>query len=109
MDGWTAARLGCLLCGGILNRYSLALESSVLGVFGTNWSSLLHFYLVLYSRIDEPESYRRRLRLFISHGMPSTEQFAQGRPDNVTIHLTFRKLQALHAMVARFKVWVEYH
>lgn len=56
--------------------------------------------------MDEQESYRRRLRLIISHVTPSTEQFAQGGPDKVTVHLTFRKLQALHAIMARFDVRV---
>ena len=34
------------------------------------------------------------------------EQFAHGCPDNVTIHLTFRELQTLHATIARFGVRV---
>lgn len=33
--------------------------------------------------------------------MPSTEQLAQGGPDNVTVHLTLRRLQDLHATAAR--------
>lgn len=36
--------------------------------------------------------------------MPSTEQLAHGGPDNVTVHLTLRRLQALHATAARLNV-----
>jgi hypothetical protein len=45
--------------------------------------------------------YRRLLRFRTSQGVPSTTQLAQGVPESVTVHLTLRELQALHATAAR--------
>ena len=45
--------------------------------------------------------YRRLLRFSTSQGVPSTTQLAQGVPESVTVHLTLRELQALHATAAR--------
>lgn len=46
---------------------------------------------------DYRYAYRLRLRLCISQRTLSTAQLAHGGPDKVTVHLTLRALQALHA------------
>jgi hypothetical protein len=51
--------------------------------------------------------YRRRFLPRISHGVPSTLQFAHGGPDNVTVHLTFRRLHALQAIAALLNSFVD--
>lgn len=92
-------RLGCPLWGTMSNG------PSVPGLTGS-WSELLgtvrtYMYMLLGCGGG---TYRRLLRLSTSHVIPSTEQLAHGGPDNVTVHLTLRKLQALHATAARLKV-----
>lgn len=96
------------VCGGDgAQSFPVAGELALgLGVSGTNWSRLLLAFSLYPFLMAEQESYHRRFRLAISHVIPSTEQFAQGLPDSVTVHLTFRELQALHATMARFSVRV---
>jgi hypothetical protein len=43
----------------------------------------------------------RRLRFATSQEVSSTTQLAHGVPESVTVHLTLRRLQALHATAAR--------
>jgi hypothetical protein len=50
---------------------------------------------------DDRHTCRLRLRLCISQRTLSTAQLAHGGPDKVTVHLTLRALQALHATWAR--------
>lgn len=45
--------------------------------------------------------FRRLLRFATSQGVSSTTQLAHGAPESVTVHLTLRRLQALHATAAR--------